>query len=40
MHLYANGGHGFGIRRTQSAITAWPSLVEAWLNSIGMIQNK
>jgi acetyl esterase/lipase len=36
MHLYAQGGHGFGIRRTKMPITGWPSLVETWLKSIGM----
>ena len=28
MHLYANGGHAFGLRPTQFAITKWPPLVE------------
>ena len=37
MHLYAQGGHAFGLRRTKSPITAWPQLVETWLGSIGMI---
>ena len=37
MHLYANGGHAFGLRRTKLPITAWPQLVETWLKTIGMI---
>jgi acetyl esterase/lipase len=37
MHLYAQGGHGFGMRRTKFPITGWPRLVETWLVSIGMI---
>ena len=36
MHLYAQGGHAFGLRRTQFPITDWPQLVEAWLRTIGM----
>jgi dipeptidyl aminopeptidase/acylaminoacyl peptidase len=36
MHLYAHGGHGFGLRRTKSAITEWPHLVERWLETIGI----
>ena len=36
MHLYAQGGHGFGIRRTKMPITGWPRLVETWLKSIGV----
>ncbi|HUO35846.1 MAG TPA: alpha/beta hydrolase [Candidatus Acidoferrum sp.] len=39
MHLYANGGHAFGLRRTKFPITGWPRLVEAWLRSIGMTSN-
>jgi acetyl esterase/lipase len=37
MHLYAQGGHAFGLRRTKFPITGWPELVETWLGSIGMI---
>lgn len=37
MHLYAQGGHAFGLRRTKFPITAWPQLVETWLGTIGMI---
>ena len=36
MHLYAQGGHAFGLRHTQFPITNWPRLVEAWLRTIGM----
>src|SRR5439155_13707709 len=37
MHLYAQGGHAFGLRRTKFLITGWPQLVETWLGTIGMI---
>lgn len=36
MHLYAQGGHGFGLRPSKFPITAWPQLVETWLRTIGM----
>lgn len=36
MHLYAQGGHAFGLRRTKLPVTAWPQLVDTWLQSIGM----
>ena len=36
MHLYAEGGHGFGLRRTKFPITRWSQLVETWLRTIGM----
>jgi acetyl esterase/lipase len=37
MHLYAEGGHAFGLRRTKYPITGWPELVETWLQTIGMV---
>jgi acetyl esterase/lipase len=37
MHLYAQGGHAFGLRRTKFPITGWPQLVETWLATIGMV---
>jgi acetyl esterase/lipase len=39
MHLYAQGNHAFGLRRTKLPITAWPQLVETWLVTIGMISD-
>jgi acetyl esterase/lipase len=39
LHLYAHGGHGFGLRRTKQPITEWPALVGIWLNSVGMLPN-
>lgn len=36
MHLYAQGGHAFGLRRTRFPVTRWPELVETWLRTIGM----
>jgi acetyl esterase/lipase len=38
MHLYTEGGHAFGLRRTKFPITEWPPLMETWLKTIGMIQ--
>jgi acetyl esterase/lipase len=37
LHLYAHGGHAFGLRRTKLPITGWPQLVETWLRTIGMM---
>lgn len=37
MHLFAKGGHAFGLRRTNLPITEWPQLVEGWLRTIGII---
>jgi acetyl esterase/lipase len=37
MHIYANGGHGYGLRRTELPITDWPKLVETWLRTIHVV---
>lgn len=37
MHLYAHGGHAFGLRPTADPITRWPGLAEIWLHTIGML---
>ncbi len=37
MHLYAQGGHAFGLRRTKFPATAWPQLVDTWLKTIGIV---
>ena len=37
MHLYAHGGHAFGLRPTKLPITHWPALVDNWLHTIGML---
>ena len=37
LHIYAQGGHAFGLRRTKFPITAWPRLAMTWLKTIGML---
>lgn len=37
IHLYSEGGHAFGLRRTKFPITEWPQLVATWLGTIGII---
>ena len=37
MHIYAQGGHAFGLRPTKYPITEWPLLFERWLKTIRMI---
>lgn len=39
MHIYAHGGHAFGLRRTKEPITHWPDLVEKWLRTIGILKS-
>ena len=37
MHLYAKGGHAFGLRASKLPIGSWPALVQRWLNTIGVL---
>jgi acetyl esterase/lipase len=37
MHLYAKGGHAFGLRAAHLPIGRWPELAERWLHTIGML---
>jgi hypothetical protein len=39
MHLFTKGGHAFGLRHTDAAITDWPALFETWLKSIGIVDS-
>jgi acetyl esterase/lipase len=36
MHLFANGGHGYGLRPTKLPITHWPDLAATWLHTLGI----
>lgn len=36
MHLYAQGGHAFGMRPSSFPVSQWPKLLERWLATIGM----
>ena len=40
MHLYAKGGHAFGLRATNLPIGRWPQLMEQWLHTIGMLDRQ
>ena len=40
LHIYAQGGHGYGLRRTALAVTTWPQRVEDWLHTIDVLPGK
>ncbi len=40
IHVYATGGHAFGLRRTGLSAAEWPRLAEAWLKTIGILGEK
>jgi acetyl esterase/lipase len=37
LHLYAQGGHGYGLRPRDLPIMGWPKLVETWLHTIKVL---
>ena len=37
MHLYTEGVHGYGLRRTSLPVTAWPQLLDIWLHTIKVV---
>ncbi|MDR0756268.1 MAG: alpha/beta hydrolase [Tannerella sp.] len=38
MHLYGNGGHGYGLRDTGAAVNSWPDRAEDWFRELGIIE--
>lgn len=37
LHLYARGGHGYGLRDADLPVTHWPHLVQTWLHTIHIL---
>jgi acetyl esterase/lipase len=38
MHLYPEGGHGYGLRPTSSLVGTWPQRAAEWLGSLGVLE--
>ncbi len=37
LHIYAEGGHGYGLRPTKLPVTTWPQTAQIWLHTIGIL---
>ncbi|MEK6398606.1 MAG: alpha/beta hydrolase, partial [Terriglobus sp.] len=37
LHLFTQGGHGFGLRPTELPISHWPTAAETWLHTIHIL---
>jgi acetyl esterase/lipase len=37
LHLYPQGGHGYGLRRTEATVTTWPDRVNDWMRAAGWL---
>ncbi|MCA1685340.1 MAG: alpha/beta hydrolase, partial [Planctomycetia bacterium] len=40
LHLYPDGGHGYGLRPSPHEVSHWPERAHAWLRSIGVLERK
>lgn len=40
VHIYAKGGHGFGLRHSANPCSTWPERCEAWMSSQGLLKGK
>jgi acetyl esterase/lipase len=38
MHIYAEGGHGYGMRATGKPIASWPQTATVWFHTIGVLK--
>lgn len=38
MHIYAEGGHGYGMRATGKPISSWPQTAAVWFHTIGVLK--
>lgn len=37
LHLYATGGHGYGLRVTDQPVTRWPERAKKWMETMGFV---
>lgn len=40
LHLYAKGGHGYGLRPTTDAVTKWPEFAAQWLRGMHLLEKQ
>ena len=38
LHIYASGGHGFGLRQSEHPSCTWPARCAEWMKSQGLLQ--
>lgn len=39
LHIYSAGGHGFGLRPSEDAVSTWPKRCEDWLRGRGLVSS-
>jgi acetyl esterase/lipase len=40
VHVFSEGGHGFGVRKWSKSVGIWPELFAGWLNDQGFLKKK
>ena len=40
LHIYASGGHGFGLRPSEHPASKWPDRCEEWMRSRGLLKKR
>ena len=40
LHLYASGGHGYGMRKTEHPCAKWPDRAADWMKARGLLEKK
>jgi acetyl esterase/lipase len=40
LHLYAKGGHGYGLRPSKNPVSNWPKRAEEWLRGSGWLEKR
>ncbi|MDG2169155.1 MAG: alpha/beta hydrolase [Opitutales bacterium] len=40
MHIYSEGGHGYGLRRTEQPVTSWTDRMEDWLQVNAFLEKR
>jgi acetyl esterase/lipase len=40
MHLFASGGHGYGLRESDKAVVSWPKRAVEWMRKLGVLEGK
>jgi acetyl esterase/lipase len=37
LHIFSNGGHGFGMRKSEKPVAQWPQRVGEWMRTMGLL---
>lgn len=40
MHLFARGGHGYGLRDASQPVVSWPKRAQEWMRGLGVLEGK